>query len=75
MLPEPARGLELIEGIDAAVREAAARSLIFAAACKERALAGHYLLRCHGLFYGCDDGATARRFNRLLIDSGLIQHL
>jgi sulfatase-like protein len=33
------------------------------------------LLRCHGLFYGCDDGATARRFNRLLIDSGLIQHL
>jgi hypothetical protein len=33
------------------------------------------LERCHGLFYGCDDGATARRFNRLLIDSGLIQHL
>jgi hypothetical protein len=33
------------------------------------------LLRCHGLFYGCDDGATARRFNRLLIDAGLIQHL
>jgi hypothetical protein len=33
------------------------------------------LQRCHGLFYGCDDGATARRFNRLLIDSGLIQHL
>ncbi len=33
------------------------------------------LLRCHGLFYGCDDGATARRFNRLLIESGLIKHL
>jgi hypothetical protein len=33
------------------------------------------LQRCHGLFYGCDDGATARRFNRLLIDSGLIKHL
>ena len=33
------------------------------------------LLRCDGLFYGCDDGKTARRFNRLLIDSGLIQHL
>jgi len=33
------------------------------------------LLRCHGLFYACDNGATARRFNRLLIDSGLIQHL
>ncbi len=33
------------------------------------------LEHCHGLFYGCDDGATARRFNRLLIDSGLIKHL
>jgi Sulfatase len=33
------------------------------------------LERCRGLFYGCDDGATARRFNRLLIDSDLIQHL
>lgn len=33
------------------------------------------LQRCHGLFYDCDGGATARRFNRLLIDSGLIQHL
>ena len=29
--------------------------------------------RCRGLFYLCADGAEARRFNRLLIDAGLIQ--
>ena len=33
------------------------------------------LLRCNGLFYGCDDGAEARRFNRMLIDAGLIKNL
>jgi phosphoglycerol transferase MdoB-like AlkP superfamily enzyme len=32
-------------------------------------------LRCRGLFYGCDGGAEARRFNRLLIDAGLIKGL
>ena len=31
--------------------------------------------RCQGLFYGCKGGAEARRFNRLLIDAGLIQGL
>jgi hypothetical protein len=31
------------------------------------------LNRCRGLFYLCADGAEARRFNRLLIDAGLIQ--
>ena len=31
------------------------------------------LRRCSGLFYRCGDGAEARRFNRLLIDAGLIQ--
>jgi phosphoglycerol transferase MdoB-like AlkP superfamily enzyme len=31
--------------------------------------------RCKGLFYGCDGGAQARRFNRLLIDAGLIKGL
>ena len=30
------------------------------------------MLRCKGLFYACKDGAEARRFNRLLIDAGLI---
>jgi hypothetical protein len=31
--------------------------------------------RCHGAFYQCGDGAEARRFNRLLIDAGLIKGL
>jgi hypothetical protein len=31
--------------------------------------------RCEGIFYGCRDGAEARRFNRLLIDAGLISGL
>jgi hypothetical protein len=31
------------------------------------------LKRCRGMFYLCADGAEARRFNRLLIDAGLIQ--
>jgi phosphoglycerol transferase MdoB-like AlkP superfamily enzyme len=29
--------------------------------------------RCRGLFYLCSDGAEARRFNRLLIDAGLLR--
>jgi hypothetical protein len=33
------------------------------------------LKRCHGLFYRCADGAEARRFNRLLIEAGLIKGL
>ena len=33
------------------------------------------MLRCKGLFYACADGAEARRFNRLLIDAGLIKGL
>ncbi len=33
------------------------------------------LLRCNGLFYGCDNGAQARHFNRMLIDAGLIKNL
>jgi hypothetical protein len=31
--------------------------------------------RCHGIFYGCNGGAEARRFNRMLIDAGLIKRL
>jgi phosphoglycerol transferase MdoB-like AlkP superfamily enzyme len=31
------------------------------------------LERCRGLFYRCAGGAEARRFNRLLIDAGLIK--
>ena len=33
------------------------------------------LQRCRGLFYGCAGGAEARRFNRLLIEAGLIKGL
>jgi phosphoglycerol transferase MdoB-like AlkP superfamily enzyme len=33
------------------------------------------MLRCRGVFYGCKDGAEARRFNRLLIDAGLVRGL
>jgi hypothetical protein len=31
--------------------------------------------RCAGIFYACNGGAEARRFNRLLIDAGLIKQL
>jgi hypothetical protein len=31
--------------------------------------------RCNGLFYRCKGGAESRRFNRLLIDAGLIKGL
>lgn len=31
--------------------------------------------RCNGLFFACNGGAEARRFNRLLIDAGLIKGL
>jgi hypothetical protein len=33
------------------------------------------LVRCRGLFYTCAEGREARRFNRLLIDAGLIKQL
>ena len=33
------------------------------------------LQRCNGLFFACNGGAEARRFNRLLIDAGLIKGL
>jgi len=33
------------------------------------------MLRCQGVFYACKDGAEARRFNRLLIDAGMIKGL
>jgi phosphoglycerol transferase MdoB-like AlkP superfamily enzyme len=33
------------------------------------------MLRCRGIFYGCKDGAEARRLNRLLIDAGMIRGL
>jgi hypothetical protein len=35
----------------------------------------HILKRCNGQFFLCSGGAEARRFNRLLIDAGLIKGL
>jgi hypothetical protein len=31
--------------------------------------------RCNGLFFDCNGGAEARRFNRMLIDAGMIKGL
>jgi len=33
----------------------------------------HILERCEGVFYACKDGAEASRFNRLLMDAGLLK--
>jgi phosphoglycerol transferase MdoB-like AlkP superfamily enzyme len=33
------------------------------------------MLRCNGAFYACRKGAEARRFNRLLMDAGMIKGL
>jgi phosphoglycerol transferase MdoB-like AlkP superfamily enzyme len=33
------------------------------------------MLRCNGVFYDCKQGAEVRRFNRLLIDAGMIKGL
>lgn len=33
------------------------------------------MLRCQGTFYACKKGAEARRFNRMLIDAGMISGL
>ena len=33
------------------------------------------LKRCRGLFYRCAGGAETRRFNRLLIEAGLVKGL
>ena len=33
------------------------------------------LTHCHGIFYACNGGAEVRRFNRLLMDAGLIKGL
>ncbi|WP_235983984.1 sulfatase-like hydrolase/transferase [Bradyrhizobium australiense] len=33
------------------------------------------MLRCKGIFYACKKGSEARRFNRLLIDAGMIKGL
>jgi hypothetical protein len=67
-----ASALETIEGpyLPLIVQEAAGLPLDPSFAEQKRVLQ-----RCKGMFYGCAGGAEARRFNRLLIDAGLIKGL
>jgi hypothetical protein len=64
--------LETIEGpyLPLIVQEAAGLPLDPSFAEQKRILE-----RCKGLFYACAGGAESRRFNRLLIDAGLIKGL
>ena len=67
-----ASALDTIEGpyLPLIVQEAAGLPLDPSFAEQKRILE-----RCKGLFYACAGGAEARRFNRLLIDAGLIKGL
>jgi hypothetical protein len=67
-----ASALDTIEGpyLPLVVQDAAGLPLDPSFAEQER-----ILRRCKGLFYACAGGAEARRFNRLLIDAGLIKGL
>jgi Sulfatase len=67
-----ASALDTIEGpyLPLVVQEAAGLPLDPSFAEQKRILE-----RCKGLFYACAGGAEARRFNRLLIDAGLIKGL
>ncbi len=68
----PSSALETIDGpyLPLIVQEAAGLPLDPSFAEQKRILE-----RCKGLFYACAGGAEARRFNRLLIDAGLIKGL
>jgi len=67
-----ASALDTLEGpyLPLVVQEAAGLPLDASFAEQKRILE-----RCKGLFYACAGGAEARRFNRLLIDAGLIKGL
>jgi len=72
---QPADLASAVDGLDAAylplvVLEAAGMPLNPSFAEQKR-----ILKRCNGLFYLCAAGAETRRFNRLLIDAGLIKQL
>ena len=72
---EPVKSETMMETIDAAylplvIQEAAGMPLDPSFEEQKK-----IMLRCGGLFYACRDGAEARRFNRLLIDAGLIKNL
>lgn len=72
---EPVKSAAVMDTIDAAylplvIQEAAGLPLDPSFEEQKR-----IMLRCSGVFYSCRDGAEARRFNRMLIDAGLIQGL
>jgi hypothetical protein len=72
---QPADMSSAVDGLDAAylplvVLEAAGVPLDASFAEQKR-----IFQRCNGLFYLCANGAEARRFNRLLIDAGMIRRL
>lgn len=69
---DPSSALDTLEGpyLPLVVQEAAGLPLDPSFAEQKR-----ILLRCNGLFYGCGDGAETLRFNRMLIDAGLISNL
>jgi len=64
--------LEMVEGpyLPLVVQEAAGLPLDASFTEQKKILA-----RCAGLFYGCAGGSEARRFNRMLIEAGLIKGL
>jgi hypothetical protein len=72
---DPKRTDAVMDTIDAAylplVIQEAAGIPLDASFAEQKAI----MLRCHGVFYGCNSGAEARRLNRLLIDAGLIHGL
>jgi hypothetical protein len=72
---EPANLSSALDNLDAAylplvVQEGAGLPLDPSFAEQKRILE-----RCKGVFYDCGGGTEARRFNRLLIDAGLINGL
>jgi hypothetical protein len=72
---QPADMSSAVDGLDAAylplvILEAAGVPLDASFAEQKR-----IFQRCNGLFYLCANGAEARRFNRLLIDAGMIKRL
>ena len=72
---EPVNSPAVMDTIDAAylplvIQEAAGIPLEPSFAEQKR-----IMLRCGGVFYACHNGAEARRFNRLLLDAGVIHGL
>jgi hypothetical protein len=72
---EPVKSKAVMDTIDAAylplvIQEAAGIPLDSSFAEQKE-----IMLRCGGIFYDCNNGAEARRLNRLLLDAGLIHGL